>query len=74
MMILGSNALQEPANAATELERCVNELGGVGSYISGYTNNGGVNGTANDIIYLDDPSMEPFLDKVVELDVPSTLR
>ncbi|KAI9644232.1 hypothetical protein NHQ30_007587 [Ciborinia camelliae] len=69
-----SNAVQEPENAATELERCVKELGGVGSFIGGYTNNGGVNGTADDIIYLDDPSMEPFLSKVVELDVPIYLH
>ncbi|KAF7914911.1 hypothetical protein BELL_0029g00380 [Botrytis elliptica] len=69
-----SNALQEPANAATELERCVKELGGVGSFVGGYTNNGGINGTANDIVYLDDPSMEPFLEKVVELDVPIYLH
>lgn len=41
-------------------------LGGVGSFVGGYTNNG----SANDVIYLDDPINEPFLQKVVELDVP----
>ena len=31
-----SNALQDPPTAATELERCVKELGGVGSFVGGY--------------------------------------
>jgi predicted TIM-barrel fold metal-dependent hydrolase len=61
-----SNALQDPVSAAAELERCVKELGGVGSFVGGYTNNG----SANDVIYLDDPINAPFLKKVVELDVP----
>ncbi|RDW58279.1 hypothetical protein BP5796_12209 [Coleophoma crateriformis] len=65
-----SNALQDPVTAATELERCVKELGGVGSFVGGYTNNG----TANDVVYLDDPINEPFLQKVVELDVPIYLH
>ncbi|RAL59418.1 hypothetical protein DID88_006792 [Monilinia fructigena] len=69
-----SNALQEPTKAATELERCVTQLRGVGSFVGGYTNSGGVNGTANDIVYLDDASMRPFLEKVVELDVPIYLH
>ena len=61
-----SNALQDPVSAAAELERCVKTLGGVGSFVGGYTNNG----SANDVIYLDDPINAPFLEKVVELDVP----
>lgn len=65
-----SNALQDPVSAALELERCVTELGGVGSFVGGYTNNG----TANDVIYLDDPINAPFLEKVVELDVPIYLH
>lgn len=65
-----SNALQEPVKAAAELERCVKKLGGVGSFVGGYTNNG----TANNVIYLDDPSNIPFLEKVVELDVPIYLH
>ncbi|KAB8290188.1 hypothetical protein EYC80_011057 [Monilinia laxa] len=69
-----SNALQEPTKAAAELEHCVTQLGGVGSFVGGYTNSEGVNGTANDIVYLDDPSMRPFLEKVAELDVPIYLH
>ena len=65
-----SNALQDPISAAAELERCVKTLGGVGSFVGGYTNNG----SANNVIYLDDPSNYPFLDKVVELDVPIYLH
>ena len=65
-----SNALQDPVSAAFELERCVKTLGGVGSFVGGYTNNG----TANDVIYLDDPVNAPFLEKVIELDVPIYLH
>lgn len=65
-----SNALQEPVSAAAELERCVNTLGGVGSFVGGYTNNG----SADNVVYLDDPSMAPFLEKVVKLDVPIYLH
>lgn len=42
--------------------------------MGGYTNSGGVNGTADDIVYLDDASMRPFLEKVAELDVPIYLH
>lgn len=55
-----SNALQDPVSAAAELERCVTSLGGVGSFVGGYTNNG----SADNVVYLDDPSMAPFLEKV----------
>ncbi|KUJ06841.1 uncharacterized protein LY89DRAFT_398923 [Mollisia scopiformis] len=65
-----SNALQEPVSAAAELERCVKTLGGVGSFVGGYTNNR----SADNVVYLDDPSMAPFLEKVVELDVPIYLH
>lgn len=65
-----SNALQDPASAADELERCVKELGGIGSFIGGYTNNG----SADNVVYLDDPSNRVFLEKVVELDVPIYLH
>lgn len=57
-----NNALQDPVSAAVELERCVKVLGGVGSFLGGYTNMG----TANNITYLDDPINAPFLQKVVE--------
>ncbi|KAI7778972.1 hypothetical protein LA080_001489 [Diaporthe eres] len=65
-----SNALQDPPSAAAELERCVKELGGVGSFVGGYTNNG----SADSVVYLDHPSNRVFLEKVVELDVPIYLH
>lgn len=65
-----SNALQDPPSAAAELERCVKELGGIGSFVGGYTNNG----SANNVVYLDDPVNRVFLQKVVELDVPIYLH
>jgi predicted TIM-barrel fold metal-dependent hydrolase len=65
-----SNALQDPISAAAELERCVKQLGGVGSFVGGYTNNG----SANNVVYLDDPINEPFLNKVEELEVPIYLH
>ncbi|KAM3074279.1 hypothetical protein ACMFMF_006295 [Clarireedia jacksonii] len=65
-----SNALQEPHEAALELERCITQLGGIGSFLGGYTNNGSVNST----IYLDDPSLTPYLDAVVRLNIPIYLH
>lgn len=65
-----SNALQDPPSAAQELERCVKKLGGVGSFVGGYTNIG----SADNVVYLDDPSNRVFLEKVVELDVPIYLH
>ena len=63
-------ALQDPVSAATEAERCVKELGGVGVMVGGYTNNGSV----NEVIYLDHAINEPFWDKMAELDVPFYLH
>jgi predicted TIM-barrel fold metal-dependent hydrolase len=62
--------LQDPVTAAVELERCVKTLGGVGSFVGGYTNNG----SANNVTYLDDPINAPYLQKVAELDVPTYLH
>jgi len=59
-------ALQEPVTAATELERCITTLNGVGVMMNGYTNIGSV----NNVRYLDDPLNEPFWAKVEELNVP----
>lgn len=61
-----SVALQDPTAAATELTRCVQDLGGVGVFVGGYTNNGSV----NNVIYLDDPMYTPFWEALVALDVP----
>ncbi|KRN32959.1 amidohydrolase [Lactobacillus selangorensis] len=62
-------ALQNPQAAAAELERAVRDLGMKGALVNGYTDlpNG-------QVVYLDDPSMEVFWDKVDELNVPVYLH
>ncbi|KAI0146326.1 hypothetical protein GGR57DRAFT_286692 [Xylariaceae sp. FL1272] len=65
-----SVAMQDPSSAATELERCVRELGGVGVMVGGYTNIGSI----DNITYLDDVINEPFWEKLAELDVPLYLH
>jgi 2,3-dihydroxybenzoate decarboxylase len=62
--------LQNPAEAARELERAVKELGLVGALINGYSNIGDVN-TAQ---YLDEPQVEVFWAKAEELGVPIYLH
>jgi gamma-resorcylate decarboxylase len=62
--------LQEPEAAATELERAVKDLGAVGAIINGYTNIGDEN-TAR---YLDEAPVDPFWNKVSELNVPVFLH
>jgi 2,3-dihydroxybenzoate decarboxylase len=57
-------ALQDPRGAATELERCVRELGFSGAMINGHTNGQ----------YLDDPALTPFWERAEELDVPIYLH
>ncbi|GAK30239.1 putative amidohydrolase [Weissella oryzae SG25] len=63
-------ALQDPAAAASELERAVNDLGMKGALINGYSNIG----SEGETVYLDDPSMDVFWKKVNELDVPVYLH
>lgn len=53
-------AMQDPASAARELERCVRELGFVGAMVNGHTHG----------IYLDNPCYDPFWEVVQDLDVP----
>ncbi len=53
-------AMQDPAEAANELERCVRELGMQGVMINGQT--GGT--------YLDDDRYAPFWERVSDLEVP----
>lgn len=53
-------AMQDPASAARELERCVRELGFVGAMVNGHTHG----------IYLDNPCYDPFWAVVQDLDVP----
>ena len=57
-------AMQDPAAAADELERCVRELGFVGAMVNGQTNG----------VYLDDPSYEPFWERLQDLDLPLYLH
>lgn len=53
-------ALQDPAAACTELERCVRDLGFLGALINGNTNG----------IYLDDQRYYPLWEKALDLGVP----
>ena len=62
--------VQNPAAAASELERCVRELGCVGALVNGFVNKG----SANEVQYLDDDSFEPLWSKLEELDAPLYLH
>lgn len=57
-------AMQDPLAAAAELERCVTELGFVGSLVNGHTNG----------VYLDDARYDPFWERMQALDVPLYLH
>jgi 2,3-dihydroxybenzoate decarboxylase len=63
-------ALQNPQGAADELERAVKKLGMKGALINGYTNVD----TLDKGLYLDDPALEIFWQKVSELNVPVYLH
>lgn len=63
-------AMQDPAEAAKELERTVKNHGFVGALINGYTNLG----DENKVQYLDEPQVEVFWAKVEELGVPVYLH
>lgn len=56
--------LQNPAEAAHELERCVRDLGMKGALINGHTNGA----------YLDDPQFYPVWERAEALDVPLYLH
>lgn len=62
--------LQDPEEAAKELERAVNELGFVGALVNGYSNIGDEN-TAQ---YLDEPQVRPLWEKAAQLQVPVYLH
>jgi gamma-resorcylate decarboxylase len=62
--------MQNPKQAAAELERAVKELGFLGALINGFSNIGDEN-TAQ---YLDEPQVDVFWEKVEELDVPVYLH
>lgn len=62
--------LQSPEKAADELQRVVEESGLVGALINGYSNVG-----PNDaVLYLDEPDVRVFWDRVAKLDVPVYLH
>ncbi|KRM94216.1 hypothetical protein FC56_GL001164 [Lentilactobacillus senioris DSM 24302 = JCM 17472] len=63
-------ALQDPNEAAKEAEHAVKDLGAKGILINGYTNMGDVNTP----MYLDDPKVDVFWQKISELDVPVYLH
>ncbi len=63
-------ALQDPREAAKELERAVQELGFKGALVNGYTNIG----SGEEVLYLDDAPAWEFWDKVATLDVPVYLH
>jgi 2,3-dihydroxybenzoate decarboxylase len=61
--------MQDPEAAATELERCVKQLGFKGAMVNGYSD------IQNDAIaYLDESKFEVFWAKVAELNVPIYLH
>ncbi|KAK7733360.1 hypothetical protein SLS57_000375 [Botryosphaeria dothidea] len=64
--------LQDPAAAATELERAVTQLGALGALVNGYSQ---IGSPANHSVrYLDDPACDPFWAKAAELGVPVYLH
>jgi predicted TIM-barrel fold metal-dependent hydrolase len=65
-----SIALQDPAAAVKELDRCVHRLGFKGVMINGYSNVG----DAQNGEYLDEPRLLPFWEAVAALDVPVYLH
>jgi 2,3-dihydroxybenzoate decarboxylase len=62
--------MQNPEAAATELERCIKQLGFKGAMINGYSNIH----NENTIEYTDEPQFEVFWAKVAELNVPIYLH
>ncbi|PJZ00669.1 amidohydrolase family protein [Bacillus vallismortis] len=62
--------LQDPEEAAKELERAVNKLGFVGALVNGYSNIG----DENNAQYLDEPQVRPFWEKAAQLKVPVYLH
>jgi 2,3-dihydroxybenzoate decarboxylase len=63
-------AMQDPDEAARELERCVKELGFVGALVNGFSQVG----EANSWVYYDLPQYRPFWAMAEKLDVPFYLH
>ncbi len=67
---LAALAMQEPKGAATELERCVEELGFRGALVNGFSQVD----DAQTIAYYDEPQYRPFWAVVERLGVPFYLH
>ncbi len=65
--------LQDPDDAARELERCVTELGFVGALVNGFSQDA-AHGNGNDLLYYDLPQYRSFWAEVARLDVPFYLH
>jgi predicted TIM-barrel fold metal-dependent hydrolase len=65
-----SVALQDPVEAAAELDRAVNQLRLAGVMVNGYSNTG----DAHTGEYLDEPKFLPFWERAAALDVPVYLH
>src|SRR5258706_11802829 len=63
-------AMQDPEAAASELERCVNELGFKGALVNGFSQVG----TPDTAVYYDLSQYRPFWGAVERLDVPFYLH
>ena len=66
----GALPMQDPDEAARELERCVKSLGFVGALVNGFSQID----REDNIVYLDDARYTNFWAKVEELDVPFYLH
>jgi len=62
--------MQHPEAAATELTRCIKELGFVGALVNGFSQAG----TLDTVLYYDLPQYRPFWKTVETLDVPFYLH
>lgn len=62
--------MQTSDGAASELERCVRDLGFKGALVNGYSDIG----REGELAYYDEPQYRPFWEAVAELDVPFYLH
>lgn len=69
-LALAALPMQDPAAAADELTRCVNELGFVGSLVNGFTEVQ----DHDEAVYYDLAQYRPFWEQVAHLDVPFYLH
>lgn len=67
---LAALPMQDPAGAAIELERAVNDLGFKGALVNGYSSVGDLETAA----YYDEPQYREFWERVAALDVPFYLH